>query len=31
MKDLLKKYRWLSVTTTLERCIEPDYYDKLLK
>src|SRR3989344_2417100 len=31
MKNLLKKYRWLSITTTLERYIDPDYYDKLLK
>jgi len=29
--DLVKKYPWLSVTTTLEKYIDPDYYDKILK
>src|SRR3989344_2666817 len=31
MRKILQRYPWLSVTTTLEKYIEPDYYDKLLK
>lgn len=31
MSKIVKKRRWLSITTTLEKYIEPDYYDRLLK
>ncbi|HEY4523430.1 MAG TPA: methyltransferase domain-containing protein [Candidatus Paceibacterota bacterium] len=30
-KDLIAKYPWLKITTTLEKYIEPDYYDQILK
>lgn len=30
-ENIVKKYPWLSITTTLEKYIEPDYYDKILK
>jgi len=29
--ELVRKYPWLNVTTTLEQYIDPEYYDNLLK
>jgi len=30
-RNNVQKYPWLSITTTLDKYIEPDYYDKILK
>lgn len=29
--EIIEKYPWLGRTTTLEKYIEPDYYDKILR